>query len=156
MTMIRCQSFFGNWVEVPLEKLTFRSSVYAVLQQDGKILLLTNHSNGLLTFPGGGIELGEPIETALRRELFEEAGMQVEIGSLFHMQEQFFYYDPADLAFQAYMFYYRCRPTTFEIAPHQSEFDESEFPRWLDLASLTREQFQYSNRTVFDLLKAEM
>jgi 8-oxo-dGTP pyrophosphatase MutT (NUDIX family) len=153
--MVRCQSFFGNWLDVPIEKLSFRSSVYAVMVLEGKVLLLTNHNNGLFTFPGGGVDLGETLENALRRELIEETGLEVEIGGLLHVAEQFFYYDPLDKAFQAYMFYYSCRPTTTQIAPHQVEFDESEFPRWVDLAALNREQFQYGNREIFDLIQKE-
>ncbi len=152
MSLVRCQSFFGNWVEIPVEKLAFRPSAYAVIVQDGTVLLLTNHSNGKLTFPGGGVGIGETLEAGLRRELREETGLEIEIGPLMHVSERFFYYDPGDLAFHSFLFYYRCRALTQEFAPAQPEFDESEAPRWVEIASLTREQIQPGNEDVFEML----
>jgi len=153
MTTIPCQSIYENWVEIPIEKLRFRPSVYAVIVNGGKALLMTNHSSCKYTFPGGGVEIDETLEQALRREMREETGLEVEIGPLLHVQEHFFYYDPGDAAFHSFMFYYRCRLQTTEIAPRQTEFDESEAPAWVDLAALERDQVQSSNRPVFDLLE---
>jgi nucleoside triphosphatase len=151
--MIKCQSIYENWVELPVEKLAFRPSVYAVVLNEGKVLLMINHSSGKYTFPGGGVEIGETLEHALRREMREETGLEVEIGALVHVQEHFFYYDPGDLAFHSFMFYYRCRIQQTEITPQQTEFDESEHPQWVALTGLKREQVQSSNQPVFDLLQ---
>ena len=54
--------------------------------QEGRILLGKRkgaHGDGEWGFPGGHLELGETVEECARRELFEETGMQVEIGALF-------------------------------------------------------------------------
>lgn len=37
--------------------------------------------------PGGGLEFGETMETGLKREFFEETGLQVNVGPLRHINE---------------------------------------------------------------------
>ena len=156
MPLIKCRSFFGNWVEIPLEKLSFRPSVYAVIVQGGWLLMMTNHNNGKLTFPGGGVELGETLEQALRREMREETGLEIEIGPLFHAREDFFYYDPGNAAFHSFLFYFRCQARSLEIPAGPVDDDESEAPRWLELAGLTREQIQPGNEEVFEMIRKEV
>lgn len=36
-------------------------------------------ARGLWTFPGGAVELGEPVELAVRREVWEETGLEIEL-----------------------------------------------------------------------------
>lgn len=55
-------------------------AVKGVLKQNGKILLIQRAEGdtlgGLYEFPGGGVEEGEDLLNALRRELLEEIGFQ--------------------------------------------------------------------------------
>lgn len=59
--------------------------VAALIRQDGKVLLTQRwpgkHMGLTWEFPGGKVEPGESDEEALKRELFEELGIDVEIGS---------------------------------------------------------------------------
>ncbi len=54
--------------------------VTAVIVRDHKILLFHRFNNGreYWIFPGGGVEEGENIETALKREVKEETGFEIE------------------------------------------------------------------------------
>lgn len=50
----------------------------AVVAQDGKVLAIQRRDNGQWEPPGGILELDEGPIDGLRREVFEETGMQVE------------------------------------------------------------------------------
>ena len=59
----------------------FRKAVRAVVfDSDNKIGLLQVTKNNYHKLPGGGIEKGEDIVDALRRECLEEIGCQINIG----------------------------------------------------------------------------
>ncbi len=54
-----------------------RLRVAAVLPRQGGIVLVRHEKDGVAyhLLPGGGVEVGETIETALRREVLEETGL---------------------------------------------------------------------------------
>ena len=59
--------------------------VTALIQDQGRVLLIKRRydpGKGLWSLPGGLIDLGEKLEDALVREVEEETGLKVEIGSL--------------------------------------------------------------------------
>ena len=59
-----------------------------ILGQDGKILLVRSERfNNKWVVPGGHIEFGEPIITALKREIFEETGLEVEVQELLMVKD---------------------------------------------------------------------
>lgn len=55
----------------------------AFIEKDGKILILQDPISGL-DFPGGRIQAGESdLDEALRREVREETGLEIEVGEPF-------------------------------------------------------------------------
>jgi 8-oxo-dGTP pyrophosphatase MutT (NUDIX family) len=151
--MIDCQSIYGNRKLIPREKLVFRPAAYAIIVNDGRILLITNHSSGKLFPPGGGVELGERIEDALKREVKEETGIEIEIEQFCFFREGFFYYDPSDTAYHTLSFFFTCTPKTLDlIDDDQIEDDEAETPRWIDPSSLSAEDFQICGEKILRLL----
>lgn len=61
--------------------------VGAVFIENGKIFLAhrgpkTNNERNRWEIPGGGVEFGETFEEALKREVKEELGVEIEVGEL--------------------------------------------------------------------------
>src|ERR1700753_2723721 len=60
-------------------------AVSAAIFRDGKVLLLRRAKSpgtGFYSLPGGRVEFGESLHTALHREVDEETGLQIEILGL--------------------------------------------------------------------------
>lgn len=63
--------------------------VRAVIEQDGKYLLVRNKGADFWCLPGGRVEDDEPVVDALIREMIEETGVRPEIGRLLFVQQLF-------------------------------------------------------------------
>jgi mutator protein MutT len=152
--LIECEAFLGGSKLLPPEKLKFRPAAYGIIVNNGKILLLTNRRTGKLALPGGGSEPGERLEQALQREVREETGIEIQVEECLLWRERFFYYDPLDLAFHSFTFFFWCKPLILEpIADDQVDDEESEKPRWLAIDSLHADQFQFLGVEILALLK---
>jgi ADP-ribose pyrophosphatase YjhB (NUDIX family) len=66
------------------ETSTTRIRIAALIVKDDRILLAEHEKNGKRYYllPGGGMEYGESIEEAIKRELIEEAGLPIAVGDL--------------------------------------------------------------------------
>ena len=82
-----------------------------IVRSNGDVLLIRSSKwRGALTVPGGHIELGETIEEALRREVKEEVGLNVEVVNLLLVQEAI--YSPEFWKRRHFIFFdFLCRPS---------------------------------------------
>ena len=60
----------------------FRIAVSALIFNEGKVLLAHRRDIDWWNLPGGGMEDGETVDEALRREVYEETGLEVEVVQL--------------------------------------------------------------------------
>lgn len=154
MRMVSCHTLFGGTKIVPADSLVQRPSVYGLIFHDRKILLGRAVYTRKYVLPGGGIEKGETIAEALEREVEEETGIHVEVGTFLHFQTDFFYYDPLDVAFHSFMFYYRCRPLDLALSatfiPADDDLDER---LWVNVDTLTPASFQTHGALTLELIR---
>ncbi|MFH1565403.1 MAG: NUDIX domain-containing protein [bacterium] len=153
METIRCKNNFGKIVNIEKEKFVFRPSAYGLILHKGKIVTLKNKSNKKIWFPGGGIEIGERMEQGLLREIKEETGLKVKIKKLIFSKENFFYYQPLDEAYHAFLFFYLCEPIkTRMISDEEVQDYESEKPRWTEIKKIKKEDISDLNDEIFSVL----
>ncbi|WP_025050689.1 NUDIX domain-containing protein [Sulfitobacter noctilucae] len=84
-----------------------RLAVRAVIVHQDRLLLVNAYPDGqsdLLCLPGGGVETGSSLPDNLRRELYEETGLSVEVGDPCMVNE---FHDPGT-AFHQVDIYFRC------------------------------------------------
>jgi mutator protein MutT len=153
--MINATSIYGNNIALPKSKFTLRISGYGIVLHEEKVLLVDTHATNKWCFPGGAVEIGEKVEHAIKREIKEETGITVEVGEFLDVIETFWYYDPADKAFQNYSFFYRCTPGTFELSEQYQHdaTDESNSPEWVTLSTLLKSDFQQPADQLFRKLQ---
>jgi 8-oxo-dGTP pyrophosphatase MutT (NUDIX family) len=125
-------------------------SVKAVLINGGRALLLRNPRQEL-ELPGGRPDAGETFQQALRREVLEETGLHVEVGSYL---DTWIYDIPAEG---------RVRIVTFVVSPELGETQkimrlssEHTGAEWCDIKRLPEEPLLPGGYRNSILLAAEM
>ena len=154
MSLIACRTLHGKTKHVPREQLVQRPSVYGLITHNGQAVLLKTRFADGYCLPGGGIEKGEAINDALKREVREETGIEIEVGAFAHFETDLFYYDPLDLAIHGFLFFYYCTPRTFDFCPDDQvqDFDVTH-PCWVDMTSLRADAFQAHGQIILRLLR---
>lgn len=99
------------------------------------------HLAGHWEFPGGKLERGESFKLALRRELFEEIG--IELTSAIKILETHHTYDELNLNFQ----FFKVAHYLGDITP-----EENQQLRWVNLEELSSINFPSANKAVIDAL----
>ncbi len=135
MKSISCLGLDRKLHEFPLDSLRWRPSVYAIIVQDGKILLSPQFDG--YDLPGWGIELWETISNALIREVKEETGIDVELQTLVHVDSNFFVHPnhPEDPV-HSILIYYLARPVSWELSTIWFDEEEKEYARLAEWIAL--------------------
>lgn len=140
----------------------FNLRVYGlVMNNKAEILLFSERRNGfhMLKFPGGGVEYGEGIIDALKREFKEELDVEVLRAEFFYFNEEFqdSYFQKSD---QLVSFYYlvevdqRLISTLPKIPLDASDPSDLEQASWQSLSTVSSEQLTFPiDRSALERLK---
>jgi 8-oxo-dGTP diphosphatase len=70
------------------EHFSGKVATKAIIVKDGKILMTRDNNDAAIwDLPGGRINIGESIETALKREIMEELGVAINVDSLIYSEQ---------------------------------------------------------------------
>ena len=124
----------------PLRKI--RESCRGLVINEGKVLLIHELNKDVYMSPGGGVEEGENLKQCCERELMEEAGLKVRVGShLFTINEYVF-----DELFIAN--YFLCEVIgKGEQALTSTEIDHGVTPEWVGLEEAIEIFSHYKEKT---------
>jgi mutator protein MutT len=106
-----------------------------IVHKNGKLLLQKRKDNGCWGYPGGCVELGETVESAARRELFEETGLtahSLELLDVFSGKDLFYTYPNGDMVSIVDMMYL-CENFSGDMKMHT---DETTDLQWFELNEL--------------------
>ncbi|MCX8192287.1 MAG: NUDIX hydrolase [Nitrososphaeria archaeon] len=89
-------------------------------------------SAGKWSIPGGVVELGEKVEEAVKREVWEEVGMEVEDLQLLGVYDSIIRDEDGDIKYHYVIIEYLARPRSLSITPSIEVLEYM----WVDLEDL--------------------
>jgi mutator protein MutT len=112
-------------------------SVGAVVIDGSRVLLVKRGQEplkGQWSLPGGVVEVGETLSDALAREVREETGLDVAVGSVVEVLDRIHRDEAGRAEFHYVIIDYVCRPTGGTLACGT----DAEDARWVDRADLSQ------------------
>ncbi|MFR9749662.1 NUDIX domain-containing protein [Nocardia sp. 004] len=107
-------------------QLTFAA---ACILDAGRVLLQCRGDDTMWCFPGGAVELGESIEDAVRREVIEETGFDIEVDAVQGIYSRYWHtYPNGDIA-QPITTFLRCSIIGGALSAHDPETIDLRFCR---------------------------
>jgi 8-oxo-dGTP diphosphatase len=141
----------------------FNVRVYGLLINENQEILISDErveGRTFTKFPGGGLELGEGLKDALKREFIEECDLEIEVTAHFYTTD--FYEQSSFNDSQILSVYYFVKPISAVNMPfktHQYDFTEGtdQSFRWIKLWELKEADVTFrTDKVVVDLLKKQI
>jgi 8-oxo-dGTP pyrophosphatase MutT (NUDIX family) len=133
---------YGKKSKIPVKNLQYRVSVYGIIKNDNKILI--SKQWGRFVFPGGGIEAGEDIKKALKRETWEETGLIIRVKNIISASTSFFRPPESVTAFNNTCLFYWCEVVGGTLSVKNMDREEklhAEMAEWVDFSKPSKIKF---------------
>ena len=143
------------------QPIIYRDAVRAIILKEGKILLVFSEESNEYKFPGGGVKDLEGRESALRREVMEEVGKQVNsINESLGYVDQIYndIYDERKYFFLR-SYYYFCEVLSDEFDQNLDIYEqELKFiPKWVTIdEAIELNQIKYDNGSMYHWTEREL
>jgi 8-oxo-dGTP pyrophosphatase MutT (NUDIX family) len=126
-------------------KVNKRTSAYGIAMNKNKILLVKPTWKQEFDLPGGGIETKENLTDCLKREFYEETGMNIEPLSIKPVatEEELFYADDIDKYFDSKQYFFLVAIT---IIDYLWKADEKEIQEiiWYDIKDINNTKIKHN------------
>ncbi len=139
---IFCRDIKNKKYKVKIDQLNFRPAVYGLIFKGNKILL-SRQGDGY-DFPGGGVDKGEKLEDALKREVWEETGVKITSGDLVYVTQDFFISIQSRKRIHSILVYYLCKKPSGKISTKHFDGYEKSYLKaaeWIDLKDVKKLHF---------------
>ncbi len=122
----------------------FNYRVGAIIIHDNKLLMAKNNKSPYFYSVGGRVKLHETAEEAVKREVFEETGLHMEVEKLGFIHENLFVEDSTKERFHelAFFFYMKDMKELDTICMNFTECGEKEELKWIPLGKI-KETYLY-------------
>jgi len=110
--------------------------VGAVVLEDDAVLLVRRGKEplkGVWSIPGGALELGERLIDGIRREVREEAGLEIEVGEIVEVFERVARDNQGKVRYHYVLVDYLCRAIGGTLAAN----DDADEARWVRRSDVT-------------------
>lgn len=127
----------------------FTVRVYGLLMNEKQEILLSDEfrfGRFFTKFPGGGVEHGEGLIEALKREFMEEMGIQIEVNALFYVNDfvQFSAFKSDEQLLSFYFWVTTSEREKIPLSAYTIPFtEETEKQRWVPLQSISPDFFTF-------------
>ncbi len=143
---IVCRDINGNLEEKDISELTWRPSIYGIIILDEKILLVPQWDG--YDFPGGGVNIGETLDEALAREVWEETGLRVKRDKLVSCTEDFFLKLQSRRPSHSILLYYTCKDISGTVSTDNFDEEEKTYSKkaeWIPIADVPKLKIKFYN-----------
>lgn len=127
----------------------FTVRVYGLLLNDQREILISDEfrfGRFFTKFPGGGVEHGEGLIEALKREFMEELGIQIEVNALFYVNDfvQFSAFKSDEQLLSFYFWVTTSEVEKIPLSTYTIPFtEETEKQRWITLQGISPDLFTF-------------
>lgn len=135
MTNIPTHFRDGNYelTEYDGSPIEWRVSIYGIVIQDQKLLVIKSNEEKLFDIPGGGVEFGESLPEALKREGLEEAGHELKAIRPIWTIVDWFYHNSEKTFYRAVQMYWQAESLGEVGNPTDARYGK---PTWAPLNEL--------------------